>query len=76
MPHKLPRPVLDLGANIRSFPSEARPTPAFRRALDSGNLALIRGAARELPQVGLDDDHHAAAAGEVGVTTTLRRLTR
>jgi hypothetical protein len=27
----------------------------FRRALDSGNLALIRGAAAELPQVPLDD---------------------
>ena len=31
------------------------PYAHFRRALDSGNLALIRTAAAELPQVNLDD---------------------
>jgi hypothetical protein len=31
------------------------PYARFRRALDTGDLGLIRGAARELPQVGLDD---------------------
>ena len=31
------------------------PYARFRRALDTGNLALIRTAAAELPQVNLDD---------------------
>jgi hypothetical protein len=31
------------------------PYARFKRALATGNLTLIRGAARELPQVGLDD---------------------
>jgi hypothetical protein len=31
------------------------PYAGFRRALDTGNLALIRTAAAELPQVNLDD---------------------
>ena len=31
------------------------PYAHFRRALDTGNLALIRTAAAELPQINLDD---------------------
>jgi hypothetical protein len=31
------------------------PYARFRRALDGGNLAMIRAAAAELPQVNLDD---------------------
>jgi hypothetical protein len=36
-------------------PIEGSPYARFRRALDSGNLTLIRSAAAELPQVSLDD---------------------
>jgi hypothetical protein len=35
--------------------TKGSPYARFRRALDTGNLTLIRGAAAELPQVPLDD---------------------
>src|ERR1700736_3324535 len=35
--------------------SDGNPYSRFRRALDTGNEALVSAAARELPQVALDD---------------------
>jgi hypothetical protein len=35
--------------------SEGSPYARFRRALETGNELLVLGAARELPQIGLDD---------------------
>ena len=35
--------------------SQGSPYARFRRALSTGNLFLVRAAARELPTVGLDD---------------------
>jgi hypothetical protein len=35
--------------------SQGSPYPRFRRALSTGNLALVRAAARELPRVDLGD---------------------
>ena len=40
---------------MRSCPSRGGPYARFRRALDSGNLLLIRSAAAELPAVPLED---------------------
>jgi hypothetical protein len=45
--------TLDQNANMRVDQGVA--VRALRRALDTGNLALIRTAAAELPQINLDD---------------------
>jgi hypothetical protein len=43
-------------ANIRSLmTSDGNPYARFRRALETGNEALVTAAALELPQVALDD---------------------
>jgi hypothetical protein len=43
-------------ANIRSrMTSDGNPYARFRRALETGNETLVVAAARELPQVSLDD---------------------
>jgi hypothetical protein len=46
---------VDEHANIRSVTSEGSPYARFRRALETGNEMLVLGAARELPQIALDD---------------------
>jgi hypothetical protein len=45
--------TLDQNANMRVDQGVA--VRALRRALDTGDLALIRTAAAELPQINLDD---------------------
>jgi hypothetical protein len=40
---------------MRSVTSRGSPYARFRRALANGNLATVRAAAAELPQVDLDD---------------------
>jgi hypothetical protein len=48
--------ALDPARAVRSRPvREGSRYSHFRRALDTGNLALIRTAAAELPQINLDD---------------------
>ena len=42
-------------ANICSMTSDGNPYARFRRALETGNELLVTAAARELPQVALDD---------------------
>jgi hypothetical protein len=42
-------------ANIRSVTSQGSAYARFRRALDTGNLTLVRAAAAELPHVDLAD---------------------
>lgn len=42
-------------ANIRSMTSDGSAYARFRRALETGNEMLVLGAARELPQIALDD---------------------
>src|SRR4051812_24937866 len=42
-------------ANIRSVTSDGSAYTRFRRALDTGNLPLVRAAAAELPHVDLAD---------------------
>lgn len=44
-----------IDANIRSLSIKGSPYTHFRRALEQGNLELVRLAATELPQVNLDD---------------------
>jgi hypothetical protein len=46
---------LDAHANIRSVTSDGSPYSRFRRALQTGNELLVLTAARELPQIALDD---------------------
>lgn len=41
--------------NIRSWSTKGSPYPRFQRALKTGNLAVIRNAAAELPRIELDD---------------------
>jgi hypothetical protein len=40
---------------MRSVTSDGNPYARFRRALETGNELLVTAAARELPQVALDD---------------------
>jgi hypothetical protein len=50
--------VLDLsepGGNMCSVTSDGSPYARFRRALETGNELLVVAAAKELPQVGLED---------------------
>src|SRR5918911_312436 len=42
-------------ANIRSVTSDGNPYARFRRALETGNEALVTAAALELPRIALDD---------------------
>jgi len=56
LPNPLPtQPGVDGHANIRSVTSDGSPYARFRRALETGNELLVLGAARELPQIALDD---------------------
>jgi hypothetical protein len=50
-----PQQALDAHANICSMTSQGSPYSRFRRALKTGNLAIIRAAAAELPHVDLGD---------------------
>jgi hypothetical protein len=45
----------EIDANICSMTSDGNPYARFRRALETGNETLVITAARELPQVRLDD---------------------
>ena len=49
------RKSIGLHANIRSMTSQGSAYARFRRALNTGNLTLIRNAAAELPRVDLGD---------------------
>ena len=44
-----------VNANIRSVTSDGNPYARFRRALSTGNEALVTAAALELPRIALDD---------------------
>jgi hypothetical protein len=48
-------PGLDRHANICSMTSDGSAYARFRRALLTGNATLVTTAARELPQIALDD---------------------
>src|SRR2546430_17335488 len=45
----------DLRTNICSMTSDGNPYARFRRALETGNEALVTAAALELPRIALDD---------------------
>lgn len=47
--------VLDTRGNVCSMTGDGSPYTRFKRALDTGNLNLVRLAAAELPHVAIDD---------------------